>query len=265
MNHKIIISQKLMDKFKNVNFTEQAWIDVSIKNTNELIDSILCKINSYNSKLKVNSIEIGETNGGTNIHKSHILDENNRIIAYVFFISPGSMGRNIFLSQQAYSGLQNIFEEFCQKSISNDLFNKPVYIINTNQDDLTDLKKLLIKGAKTIGIHYIDIFNNELFESYKNIADYNDATIALPSRSKGKKWFYIDEANKTVKFITKDDKGNWTKFGTSGRYQLLSRQLPAMYLASLNNYECDIDEIKLHPEKDTVNSIINYYKKLYTL
>ena len=52
MNNTIIISQQLMHKFKTVNFTEQAWIDISINNTNDLIDLILSKINSYNNKLK---------------------------------------------------------------------------------------------------------------------------------------------------------------------------------------------------------------------
>lgn len=260
MKSNLIISQKLYEKFLSTDFTLSVWQNLNISNIEELFSYLILKINNYNSKLNLLSIIVGDTNDRRNMHTAFIVDEvNNFEIAYVFFISPGSIARNMFLSQQAYSGIHNIFKKYCVASICNDIYNKPVYIINTNENDLQDSKIATIKGALNMGLHYIDIINNNSFIPYNILEEYNQELIRISSNSNNN-WFSINETTKTVTFHTGK---NRLKDGTSDRYEFLSRQFPALKLSYLGGYKSDISEIENNENRETVDSFINYFKKIY--
>lgn len=262
MKSNLIISDKLFKKFESTDFSLPVWQNINISNLEDLFSHIILKINKYNSKFNVNSIIVGNTNDNRNMHTALIVDEDSNFeISYVFFISPGSIARNMFLSQQAYSGIHNIFNKFCVDSMCNDIFNKPVYIINTNEDDLQDSKIATIRGALNMGLHYIDIINQNSFLAYKSLEEYNQELIRLSGDSNNN-WFLIDETTKRVAFLTGKNK---LKDGTSDRYEFLARQFPALRLSYLNGYKSDINEIVINANSETVNSFINYFKKIYNL
>ena len=260
MKSNLIISEKLFKKFQSTDFTLPVWQYINISNVEELFTYIILKINNYNSKLNVINITVGNTNDNRNMHTALIVDMDSDFeMSYVFFISPGSIARNMFLSQQAYSGIHNIFNKFCVNSVCNDIFNKPVYIINTNEDDLQDSKIATIRGALSMGIHYIDIINPNSFLPYTCLEEYNQELIRLNNDSTNN-WFLVEETTKVITFLTGKNK---LKDGTSDRYEFLSRQFPALRLSYLDRYKSDINEIVNNANSETVNSFINYFKKIY--
>ena len=260
MKSSLIISEKLFKKFESTDFSLSAWQNMNISNLDELFSYIIFKINNYNSKFNLKTIIVSNTKDNRNMHTALIVDEDSSFeIAYVFFISPGSIARNMFLSQQAYSGIHNIFNKYCVDSICNDIFNKPVYIINTNEDDLQDSKIATIRGSLNMGLHYIDIINSNSFIPFNSLEEYNQELIRL-SGTINNNWFSIDQTTKKVTFHTGR---NRLKDGTSDRYEFLSRQFPALKLSYLNGYESDINEIENNENSETVNSFINYFKKIY--
>ena len=61
MRSKLIISDALFDKLNNLDFTQNIWTENSINSYVDLVDKTLSIINSYNTKINVESIEPGDT------------------------------------------------------------------------------------------------------------------------------------------------------------------------------------------------------------
>jgi len=257
---KIIISDKLIEKLNGIDYSIQSWNDLGINNQTDLLEHVKRLVNSYNKKINIVSIDAGNTNDSRNMHTALVTSKFNKIVAYVFFISPGSIARNMFLSQQVFSGLQNIFNNYCIHSSSNDVFNKPVYIINLNDDNSQDSKLVTIRGAKTIGLHYIDLFHRESTKIYTEIEEYDADLKSLASGRNN--WFSIDNVNRVIQFQTGS---NDLQNATSERYEFLARQIPAVALACNSRYGIDISLVEQNANSETVNSFINYAKKLYNL
>lgn len=257
---KIIISDKLIEKLNGIDYSIQSWNDLGINNQTDLLEHVKRLVNSYNKKINIVTIDAGDTNDSRNMHTALVSNQFNKSIAYVFFISPGSIARNMFLSQQVFSGLQNIFNNYCIYSSSNDVFNKPVYIINLNDDNTQDSKLVTIRGAKTIGLHYIDLFLRESTNVYTGIEEYDADLKSLASGRNN--WFTIDNVNRVIKFQTGS---NDLQNATSERYEFLARQIPAVALSCNNKYGIDISLVEQNANSETVNSFLNYAKKLYNL
>jgi len=257
---KIIISDRLIEKLNSIDYSIQPWNDLGINSQTDLLESVKKLVNSYNKKLNIISIDVGETNDARNMHTALVVNEFNNTIAYVFFISPGNIARNMFLSQQVFSGLQNIFNSNCINSNSNDVYNKPVYIINLNDDNNQNSKLVSIKGARSIGLHYIDLFPRETSKVYTDIIEYDAELRNLATGSNN--WFTIDIENRVINFLTGS---NNLQNATSDRYEFLARQIPALALACDNGYSIDIMSVEENANSETVSSFINYAKKLYNL
>ena len=257
MKSKLIISQALFDKLNSLDFSQTIWTDNSINSYDELANYILHLLNQYNRKIKVLSIEPGSTNQNSSNFGYFIDLETNQKIAYFFSIPPQRSSRTAFLAQDVYPALTSIIE-MCSNSPCNEVYNQPVFIVNLNEENITDSMKINIKGALTIGLHYIDIFMRDNHVKYNSIAELQEDLIQV-NRDNQNNFFSIDDQTKQIEFLATTLSSN-----TNDRYYYASKVFPAAQLALLEGYSLNITPIETAPNTDnnTLNAFKEYINKI---
>lgn len=257
MKSKLIISKALNDKLVSLDFNQDIWTRINIKSYAELVESILSLINGYNPKLNLKNIEAGETNKSSSNYGYFVNIETGKTISYFFSIPPQRSSRTAFLAQDVYPGLTSIIE-LCNSSICNDVFNCPVYIINLNEEDITNSMEINLRGALTIGLHYLDIFYRVKPTKYKSIKEL-DTNLITVSNENQNNYFELNEYDKEILFLNKTLKSN-----TNDRYFYASKSFPAAHLGSLEGYKLNTSELVDTPNtnNNTINAFVKYAKKI---
>lgn len=255
MRSKLIISNGLYSKLNGLHFTKDVWTNLNITSFNEIKAKAIQLINNYNSKIRLTDIEQGNTNQSSDNYGYFVDMATNKIIAYFFSIPPNRSSRTAFLAQDVYPALTSIIESNIASN-SNEIYNLPVYILNLNEENITDSMKINVRGSLTLGLHYIDLFEREILDKYHSINDLHSDLINVSQAPIQNKYFSLDTTNKIVKFLSTTLSAN-----TNDRYFFASKAFPAVHLAKHEGYALDITNLATQ-DNNTINALKKYINKL---
>tara|TARA_B110000027_G_C16112245_1_gene298335 strand:- start:1257 stop:2036 length:780 start_codon:yes stop_codon:yes gene_type:complete len=257
MKSKLIISQALFDKLNRLDFTQNIWTDNSINSYSDLADKILLFLNNYNTKINVQSIESGDTGHNSSNYGFFVDIDTGNKLAYFFSIPPQRSSRTAFLAQDVYPALTSIIQN-CIESVCNDVYNKPVFVVNLNEETITESMKINIKGALTIGLHYLDLFNREIQSKYNSLSGLDEDLINV-NRDNQNQYFSINNQDKEVEFLA-----NTLSSNTNDRYYYASKVFPAAQLAIVEKYSLITTILDAAPNTDnnTLNAFKAYVQKI---
>lgn len=255
MKSKLIVSNGLYTKLSGLDFSKNVWTDLNITSFVKLKEKTIQLINNYNSKIKLNDIEQGNTNQSSDNYGYFVDVETNRTIAYFFSIPPNRSSRTAFLAQDIYPALTSIIESN-NTSNCKEIFNLPVYILNFNEENITDSMKINIRGSLTLGLHYIDLFEREFFTKYQSISELDSDLINVSQAPKQNKYFNLNTGNKIVEFLSITLSAN-----TNDRYFFASKAFPAVHLAIHEGYALNLINLATQ-NNNTINAFKNYINKL---
>lgn len=251
MKRKIIFSNSLKEKLDTVNYAteNEIWTKSGIKNTDDLLEKIKTSLNE--KYLKINICEINfddevEVLKESSTYFGVIKNEDEVIEGYVFVIPPNYSTRSGVLAQQVFpvmSGLIPNYKESNDKQIS----NRPIFIVNANEVNLTPAMAVNILSGEILGFRYVDIFHRNLEEiliekgfkgKINNIREYDECLSKLNKDNKRNEIFEIDEKNKTIKFLIVRLKDGIKV--NNEPYWFVLKAYASLYLALKDGYKCDM-------------------------
>ena len=251
MKRKIVFSNSLKEKLDTVNYTteNEIWTKSGINNTDDLLEKI--KTNLNEKYLKINICEINfddevEVLKESSTYFGVIKNEDEVIEGYVFVIPPNYSTRSGVLAQQVFpvmSGLIPNYKESNDKQIS----NRPIFIVNANEVNLTPAMAVNILSGEILGFRYVDIFHRNLEEiliekgfkgKINNIREYDECLSKLNKDNKRNEIFEIDEKNKTIKFLIVRLKDGIKV--NNEPYWFVLKAYASLYLALKDGYKCDM-------------------------
>jgi len=118
--------------------------------------------------------------------------------------------------------------------------------------------KINIKGALTIGLHYLDLFNRDVQSKYNSLSSLDEDLITV-NRDNQNQYFNINNQDKEVEFLA-----NTLSSNTNDRYYYASKVFPAAQLAIVEKYSLIITRLDAAPNTDnnTLNAFKAYVQKI---
>lgn len=272
MNHTLVFSTEFEAKLASVsNGTKAVWNGIGITSYNDLMHLSAQKLNEDNDKLNITDV-IFESNVGiydqTNTYFGLIKNEIGTILAYVFAIPPKYATRSGVLAQQVFPVMSGIMP--CINN-SKDLHitNKPIYIINLNEETLTAAVAVNIVSGQILGFRYTDIYNRDIDQillsegissKVHSISDY-DNMIIMNSRNNTNEFFDVDQTNRIVSFQkTRLKDGIHVN---NEPYWFVLKAYAALYLAKKAGYSLDISQLNtLSRGNKTLDAFRDYVDKV---
>lgn len=249
VEHRLYFSSELEKKLKNVSSeTKQAWKDIGVNSYLELMECCTVKLNNMYSKLNIVSVSFEEdiqVYGQSNTYFGLIKNENDVILAYVFVIPPKYETRSGVLAQQVFPVLSGITPELkTSKDIR--INNRPIFIINLNEANLTAAVAVNIKSGTVLGFNYIDVYDRDIDEillsnginlAVRSLEDYN-CMVSKVNTSGINEFFEVNTSNKTITFLKIRLKDGINVHNEP--YWFVLKAYAALYLAKKEGYTCDM-------------------------
>lgn len=271
MEYRLIFSSELEEKLKNVTGeTIQAWKDLGVSSYLELMECCTRKLNDTYPKLNIVSYSFDEelqVYGQSNTYFGLIKNENNVLLAYVFVIPPKYETRSGVLAQQVFPVLSGITPELrASKDIR--INNRPVFIINLNEANLTASVAVNIKSGAVLGFNYVDVYDRDIEEvllsnginpTVRTLKDY-DGMVAKVNKSGVNEFFEVDASNKTITFLTIRLKDGIHV--NNEPYWFVLKAYAALYLAKNEGYSCKMNLMnKLSRGNKTLDAFRDFVEK----
>ncbi len=271
MHYKLQLTVKFEKVLSNIDYTQSILLNrgiVSKESIEKIIKFHIFKEikNCDNCSLEYvdtpNGYERSVTYGGA------VIDENNRLIAYVFTTTIDKDSRSAYISQQIGGTVSDIII----KTIDDELVmisDIPLYILDIDATQFTDQKYFFIECALECNLNVINIFNRD-YELYsKNIGVY-DKNITIEIHDKiiktldhnGKNNYYdIDIYNKKIKLLPTRLKHDGM---TNEVYYYSHRVLAAIILAKKSEYEILTDSFETYftSRNKNIEALLLFAKKM---
>lgn len=249
MEHRLYFSSELEEKLKNVSSeTKQAWKDIGAYSYLELMEYCIAKLNDTYSKLRIASVSFEEdiqVYGQSNTYFGLIKNENDVLLAYVFVIPPKYETRSGVLAQQVFPVLSGITPELkTSKDIR--INNRPIFIINLNEANLTASVAVNIKSGTILGFNYIDVYDRDIDEillsngmnpAVCSLEDY-DCMVSKVNKSGINEFFEVNTSDKTITFLKIRLKDGIHV--NNEPYWFVLKAYAALYLAKKEGYTCEM-------------------------
>lgn len=270
MKNSIFFSTDLEQTLKDVpEKTKKAWKEIKVETYTELLDLCIKELNKSYPKLNIeswsfnNSIQVYNQ---SNKFFGLLKNEKNSIIAYVFIIPPNYCTRSGVLAQQVFPVLSGIIDKISQSKDFR-ISNRPIFVININEENLTPAIAVNIKSGQILGFNYIDIFNRDanaklieknISPSVQKLEDYNTMVTNINKDNKNE-IFKID--NNIITFQTTRLKDGIKV--NNEPYWFVLKAYTALYLAINEKYTINMELInKLEKGNKTLDAFRNYVKKI---
>ncbi len=260
MSNKIIFS----DKLKDILSTQESLnliVGKGITDLDNFIQNLIDSINAYNPKLSISTVEFLDIKLDT--YSGLIQDQKEMTLGYFFLIPPKLGTRSGFLSQQVLGYLSNVMK-MIESSPTYEVSNLPVYVLNSDVEEIILSKAINIVGAKFLGFHFIDLYNRDekaiLLEkagkdTFKNLKEFDE----LLQLNGGNEYFDLDIANSKITFKT-DRLKNLQEPLTNEPYYFGIKALPALYLASNESFQIDLSAFDAWYPTGTNKNIKSFYE-----
>lgn len=214
--------------------------------------SILKQIDQLGYKFMLSNVI--EHNGKRHELLEAWVNENNYKIvdALFFYVDPDAGNANDFLASKIPPVILGIYRNYASSKRDLHINNMPVYVVSvctSSRVSNASVKQQII-CAETMGIKYIDVFDNPLYDilnsgtavdeikSIKSIKALDE----LVSQSGTNDSFQVDEVSKTLSVICVNmlHRTNDTAY----IYRWFLKCIPAIYLASKEGYTIDLSAIR---------------------
>lgn len=262
MKHTLVIPSDLIDKLEIAHGKESAhtkWLEINVNTVEDMLNRIKERLNDKNPKLEITDIRVEEkteikrriNNSGTaSKFTGYFENENNSVVALFFYIDPDAGNANDFVSSKMPPVLLGIYRGFADSTKDLHINNMPIYLVSlctTSRVNNASVKQQII-CAETIGVHYVDVFDNRLYDIMNDGAEDIITKIssveqlqALISQNGANDYFEIIEDEKKLKIKCENVLRRTND--TAYVYRWFLRVIPAVYLASNQGYMIDVSAI----------------------
>lgn len=271
MEYRLIFSPELEKKLQNVTEgTKQEWKILGVSSYLELMEYCTKKLNKAYPKLNITSFSFDEglqVYGQSNTYFGLIRNENDVLLAYVFVIPPKYETRSGVLAQQVFPVLSGITSELrFSKDIR--INNRPVFVINLNESNLTAAVAVNIKSGAILGFNYVDVYDRDIDKilllnginpTVRTLKDYY-RMVAKVNNSGVNEFFEVDSTNKTITFLTIRLKDGINV--NNEPYWFVLKAYAALYLAKNEGYSCEMNLMnKLSRGNKTLDAFRDFVEK----
>ncbi len=279
MIHELVIPSDLKEKLDAASADKSViskWKQINIETVDDLQKKIIECLNETYPKLNIKSVKIEDKKiikkqiknpSRVSMFAGYFVNETGVIDALFFYIDPLQANANDFLASKIPPVLLGIYKNSAEKKVDLHFNNMPVYVVSicsSSRPNNASVKQQII-CAETIGINYIDIFNNRIYDiinegeedvkkEITNLKELDD----LISKDGQNDAFKVDYDNKILHVICENALGR--KNDTAYIYRWFLKCIPAVYIAAKDEYTIDISEILLIDNED-FSLIRDYIKK----
>lgn len=249
MKRKIVLSNDLKEKINSVNYNDECWQMNSINNSDDLLKLLINKLNEKYKKLEITEYEFNDDVSIDNESSTYfglIINDHEEVDGYTFVIPPSYETRSGVLAQQVFPVLSGLMKNIDYKD--NKICNKPIFILNINEVNLTPSIAVNIKSGEILNFKYIDIFERSLDEILEaksmkkmvnNLVDY-DLWLKQLQNNNINEFFELDLDNHIMYFLP-----NRIKDGihvNNEPYWFVLKAYTAVYLALNEGYKIDMSK-----------------------
>lgn len=263
MIHTLVIpnelDQKLNAAYKNT-ATRSKWLAIGIKTVDDMKNRIKERLNKKNPKLEITNIR---TEDKINIKKridnssrvsmfaGYFENKNGMVDALFFYVDPDAGNANDFLASKIPAVILGIYKNHSNNKCDLHINNMPVYIVSicTSSRVNTPSVKQQIICAETIGMNYIDIFDNRVYDIINSGSEDVNTKIqsvqeldTLLSQGGSNDSFHVNIKDKilSIKCVNMLQRTNDTAY----IYRWFLKCIPAVYLAANEDYTIDLSKIE---------------------
>lgn len=281
MMHTLVIpnelEQKLIAAHGNAT-THRKWLDIGVDTVEEMENRIKDRLNENNPKLEITSIrkedksvikERINNSGRVSMFAGYLENANGIVDALFFYVDPDAGNANDFLASKIPPVILGIYRNHARRKRDLHINNMPIYVVSvctSTRVGNASVKQQIIY-AETMGIKYIDVFDNPLYDIINRETDVDEITEVktiralseLVSQTGTNDSFQVDEVNKTLSVICENmlQRSNDTAY----IYRWFLKCIPAVYLASSEGYTIDLSAIRTLTSGDI--SLIREYIEKY--
>ena len=223
MMHTLVIpnelEQKLIAAHGNAT-THRKWLDIGVDTVEEMENRIKDRLNENNPKLEITSIrkedksvikERINNSGRVSMFAGYLENANGIVDALFFYVDPDAGNANDFLASKIPPVILGIYRNHARRKRDLHINNMPIYVVSvctSTRVGNASVKQQIIY-AETMGIKYIDIFDNPLYDIINRENDVDEITEVktiralseLVSQTGTNDSFQVDEVNKTLYVI----------------------------------------------------------------
>lgn len=280
MDCKLILSSQMEDQFKEYKTKKTDVIKIwketfHTSDYKEILNKVVLNLNTNFSKINITEYEFSENCSlyeQSNTFFGYLINEKEEVVAYFFMIPPDYSTRSGVLAQQVFPVISGIMTHL-KDSADLHLVNRPIYVVNLNEQNLTPSICLNILCGNVLGFYYSDLYERDIFEplaeKYGVTSDITtieslDRLIKLVNKGDNNKndYFEIDVNHKILKYKRTRLKDG--KKITNEPYWFVLKAYAAAYLGKIQGYTLDMTEFNELPRGNkTLDSFRDYLKKLY--
>lgn len=281
MMHTLVIPNELEQKLIAAHgdaTTHRKWLDIGVDTVEEMENRIKDRLNENNPKLEIASIrkedkslikERINNSGRVSMFAGYLENANGIVDALFFYVDPDAGNANDFLASKIPPVILGIYRNHARRKVDLHINNMPIYVVSvctSTRVGNASVKQQII-CAETMGIKYIDVFDNPLYDIINRETDVDEITgvktiralSELVSQTGTNDSFQVDEVNKTLSIICENmlQRSNDTAY----IYRWFLKCIPAIYLASSEGYRIDVSAIRTLTSGDI--SLIREYIEKY--
>lgn len=281
MMHTLVIPNELEQKLIAAHgdaTTHRKWLDIGVDTVEEMENRIKDRLNEKNPKLEITSIrredkslikERINNSGRVSMFAGYLENANGIVDALFFYVDPDAGNANDFLASKIPPVILGIYRNHAGRKRDLHINNMPIYVVSvctSTRVGNASVKQQII-CAETMGIKYIDVFDNPIYDIINRETDVDEITgvktiralSELVSQNGINDSFQVDEVNKTLSVICENmlERSNDTAY----IYRWFLKCIPAVYLASSEGYTIDLSAIRTLTSGDV--SLIREYIEKY--
>lgn len=264
MIHTLVIPNELEQKLIAAHSdatTHAKWLAIGVDTVEDMKSRIKDRLNEGNPKLEITNIRKEDkiiikdrinNSSRVSMFAGYLENANGIVDALFFYVDPDAGNANDFLASKIPPVILGIYRNHASSKRDLHINNMPVYVVSvctSSRVSNASVKQQII-CAETMGIKYIDVFDNPLYDilnsgtavdeikSIKSIKALDE----LVSQSGTNDSFQVDEVSKTLSVICVNmlHRTNDTAY----IYRWFLKCIPAIYLASKEGYTIDLSAIR---------------------
>ena len=284
MMHTLVIPNELEQKLIAAHgdaTTHKKWLAIGVDTVEDMKNRIKDRLNENNPKLEITSIRKEDKNviknrinnsSRVSMFAGYLENANGIVDALFFYVDPDAGNANDFLASKIPPVILGIYRNHACSKRDLHINNMPVYVVSvctSSRVSNASVKQQII-CAETMGIKYIDVFDNPLYDIINSEATVDEikciktikALSELVSQSGTNDSFTVDEVSKTLSVICVNmlQRTNDTAY----IYRWFLKCIPAIYLASKEGYTIDLSAIRTITSGD-IPLIRGYIEKYPTI
>lgn len=283
MVHTLVIPNELEQKLIAAHgdaATHAKWLAIGVDTVEDMLERIKDRLNEKNPKLELIKIRTEDktiikehinNSGRVSMFAGYFENAVGNLDALFFYVDPDAGNANDFLASKIPPVVLGIYKKYANVKKDLHINNTPIYVVSvcTSNRVNNDSVKQQIICAETMGVNYVDVFNNRLYDIINTGAEDNITRIkslqeldSLVSQGGTNDSFQVDEVNRilTIVCINMLHRTNDTAY----IYRWFLKVIPAFYLAVQEGYTIDLTNIRMITSGDIplIREYIEKYPKI---